>query len=183
MHVRRYGPGESAQSFTPGDFILTHRNRLYSWVISHGQRLAFRGKDRPYAHWSHAAFVETTEGGLIEARGPGVVRHPISEYENVEYHYVHIDMDDHDRTQAVAFAQACVGQQYGFLTILSLSLMLITRSLPIVGEFSFGLNGTEICSGLVARCMERGKYIFKKAPNTIMPGDLAKQFEILPTSH
>lgn len=178
MHVWRFGPGQEAQTFSPGDFILTHRHRLYSFVVANGQKLAFTGSKRPYAHWSHAALIEDTQGNLIEARDEGVVRHPISEYKHVEYQYVHVDMDDHDREQAVKFAQACVGQKYGWGTILSLAFCLATGS-----KFQFGLNGTEICSGLVARSLERGNYIFPKAPNTIMPADLAEMFNILPASH
>jgi uncharacterized protein YycO len=179
MYVKRFGPGESAEACQPGDFILTHRKEVYSFLIALGQKwFVFHGQDKPFAHWSHAALIASTDGAIIEALGKGVVRHTLEEYKDIEYHYVHVDMDDHDRRQAVAFAQACVGQRYGWVTIASIGFWLLTKS-----RLQIGLNGTEICSGLVARSLERGKYIFQKSPNTIMPGDLAKQFEIYPASH
>jgi uncharacterized protein YycO len=175
MFVRRYGAGETKVCPTPGDFILTHRHRPYSFVISHGQKLRFKGPDRPYAHWSHAAMIENPSGGIIEALGKGVVRNTLQEYKRVEYHYVHVDMDPHDRAQAVAFAQACIGQEYGWGNILGLAFTLATGS-----KLQFGFNGTEICSGLVARALERGDFIFPKAPNTMMPADLASYFQVTP---
>ena len=173
--VETYLAGEGKSNPLPGDFILTHRGRPYSFIISRGQKLRFRGVDRPYAHWSHAAYVTGTDGTLTEARGKGVVHNNLSEYRHVEYHYVHVDMNAQDRLQAVAFVTACVGQEYGWGTILGLAFCLATGS-----KLQFGFNGTEICSGLVARALERGNFIFPKAPNTMMPADLAQFFEILP---
>jgi cell wall-associated NlpC family hydrolase len=173
--VKKYGPGQQVQDPQPGDFILTHRHRPYSFIISHGQKLRFTGAMRPYAHWSHAALCVDTDGSIIEALGKGVVKNNLTEYEHVEYHYVHVDMDDRDRLQAVKFVQACVGQKYGWGTILGLAFTLATGS-----KLQFGFNGTEICSGLVARALERGNFIFPKAPNTMMPADLAEIFNVLP---
>jgi hypothetical protein len=178
MHVTRFGPGQQVEDPSPGDFILTHRYRPYSFIISHGQKLRFTGKSRPFAHWSHAVMVTGTDGSIVEALGHGVMRNNISRYRHVEYHYVHVNMDDHDREQAVAFAEACVGQKYGWGTILGLAFCLATGS-----RLQFGFNGTEICSGLVARALERGSFIFPKAPNTMMPADLAEQFDVTPLAH
>lgn len=176
--VVRFGPGQGTTETIPGDFILTHRHALYSWLVSHGQSIRFRKDRRIYAHWSHAALITSGTGDIIEARSKGVLEHTLKEYLHVEYHYVHLTMDDHDRAQAVKFAQACVGQEYGWGTIFGLAFCALTGS-----KMQFGFNGTEICSGLVARALERGDYIFPKAPNTMMPADLASYFKVTPSPH
>lgn len=173
--VARYDSGEGQGRPVPGDFILTHRKALYSFMVSRGQRLRFRGPRKPYAHWSHVALISSPEGEIIEARNQGVILNHLSEYQDVEYHYVHVDLEARDREQAVSFARACVGQRYGWTTIASLAIMLATGC-----HFQFGFDGTEICSGLVARALERGPCIFPKAPNTMMPADLAEYFDIQP---
>jgi hypothetical protein len=56
-NVERYGPGDEAKEFVPGDFILTHRHHLIAGLISLAQKRRFRGADAVYAHWSHAALI------------------------------------------------------------------------------------------------------------------------------
>jgi hypothetical protein len=53
--VERYGPGEEAAAFEPGDFILTHADHVTSRLIRFAQRWRMRGARREFAHWSHAA--------------------------------------------------------------------------------------------------------------------------------
>lgn len=159
----------------PGDFILTHRDRFYSKLVSFGQRRRFKDANAMYAHWSHAALIENSSGCIIEALATGVCRNSIEEYRHVELHYVHVDMDNQDRKQAVAFARSCLGQRYGWSIILGLGFVLLTNS-----RLQVGFNGTEICSALVARALERGPFIFPKTPITMCPADLAAFFKIEP---
>ena len=63
-----------------------------------------------------------------------------------------------------------VGNQYGYVTIVSIALGLLTS-----GRLTFGLSGTEICSGL-ARMLERGTYSWVDPPSA-MPADLARFFD------
>jgi hypothetical protein len=39
------------------------------------------------------------------------------------------------------------------------------------------VDGTEICSGLVARGEERTRAIFSREPSHVMPADLAKYYD------
>lgn len=175
IDITRYGPGEVAQTFTPGDFILTHGNKLYDRLIRWAQRLQMRGHDRRYTRWNHAALILDQDGTIVEANGGGVQRNPISKYTPTEYYIVHILAEDLDRGHEVAFAQWAEGQRYGKLTICSVFLSLAFGSTII-----FGLQGQEICSGLVARALERAGYIFDQDPAHIMPADLAKHFDVEP---
>jgi hypothetical protein len=175
LGVERLGPGESADTFEPGDFILTHGNAWTSRLIRFGQRLRFIGSDRKYARWNHAAMIVTPNGDLVEALGAGVKRTHISKYEGTEYYLVRIAATAPDRAQVVAFAEWAVAQPYGFLTIVSIGLSLLTGA-----KFTFSFEGQSICSGLVARALERTQAIFNRTPSHVMPADLAKFFQIEP---
>src|SRR5579872_5167566 len=91
--VERYGPGQDAPDFVPGDFILAHRNRPIAGLITLAQKRRFRGRDAVYAHWSHAAVVVEPDGHLVEAESMGVVRSPILKYHDSEYHLVRLGPD------------------------------------------------------------------------------------------
>src|SRR6266852_224699 len=108
--VERYGPGEAAAEYEPGDFILTHRNRPIAALISLGQKRRFRGPDSVYAHWTHMALV-------VEGEALGVVKSPISKYLATEFHLVRFgaEFDSAGRQRAVAYANAQVGVAFGYL--------------------------------------------------------------------
>ena len=183
--VERCAPGEEAVAYRPGDFVLTHGDAWTSKLIRFGQRLRIHGDDRKYTHWNHAAIIVSEDGALIEALGAGVMRTQLSKYEASEYHLVRIAADGDDRAQAVAFAEWAAGdtgdphggkrQRYGFLTLVSIAYTLVTG-----GKFTFGIDGQAICSGLVARAMERTGAIFNRTPTHIMPADLAKYYAVEP---
>jgi hypothetical protein len=82
-----------------------------------------------------------------------------------------------NRTHEVEFAQACLNEHYGWLTIVSIAFCLLTGS-----KLGFGVDGQEICSALVARCLERTGEIFPTDPWHITPADLAKYFNVRPAS-
>ena len=93
--VQQYAAGaEMAEGeYQAGDFVLTSNKTLFGWLIRLGQRLVYWGRNRPYAHWSHAAMITSGKGDLIEALVTGVERTHISKYKNVEYHVVRLDPD------------------------------------------------------------------------------------------
>ncbi len=177
--VRRFGPGEAPErtAYRPGDFILTHGASIFSYLIRFGQGIRFWGRDRPYTWWNHAALIVSEEGALVEALGAGVLRTSLTKYTPTEFHLVSIEgvANEHDREQAVRFAEWCVGMPYGYVTIVSIGLSLLTG-----GKFTFGFDGQAICSGLVARALERTNAIFNRTPSHIMPADLAKYFRVEP---
>ena len=174
-NIQRYGPGEVAEQTQPGDFILTHGGKLYDRLTQWAQSLRMYGKARKYTRWNHAALIVDADGSIIEADGPGVCLAHLSKYQPTEYYLVHIEASDEDRGEEVAFARSCLGQPYGRLTICSIFLSLLTGT-----TLAFGLDGTEICSGLVAQALVRTNVIFDKDPTHIMPADLAKHFSVEP---
>ena len=178
--IRRFGPGQEAapSEYTPGDFILTHSSGLFGRLIRLGESLRYWGDDAKYARWNHAALIATIDGGLIEALSCGVVRSPLSRYASTEYFLIHLhesDADSRDREQAVAYATYCLGEKYSWMTIGNIALALLTGC-----KFTFGIDGRVICSGLVARCLERTSIIFEGAAGNVSPADLAKLFGVEP---
>jgi hypothetical protein len=174
---KRYGPGEEVQTidFNPGDFILTHGNTKISKLIRLGQKIRFRGAEEKYSWWNHAALIVSEKGDLIEALGAGVRETNISKYKPTEYHLVQLGTiaTGNDREEVVKFAKSSVGLPYGRLTIISIALSLLTGC-----KLTFGFDEQSICSGLVARALERTSIIFSRTPSHILPADLAKYFGI-----
>jgi uncharacterized protein YycO len=187
--VIRYGPNESVpipKTAAPvpaaspvarsGDFLLTHSAGLYGGLIRFGEALRYWGKDKIFAHWSHAAIFVDDDGNIIEALGTGVQKRNISVYHGTEYVVVRLPAatEPLDRKEAVNFAEFCLNDPYGWLTIVNIALCLLTGA-----KLSFGVDGQQICSALVARCIERIGEIFTEAePWHLMPADLAKHFDV-----
>ena len=167
-----------AGDFLPGDFILTHGSTFYGRLIRFGQYLRFRGPDRKYAWWNHTALIVSESGDLIEAFGTdGVVSTNIASYAPTDYTLVQLGSlaRPGDREQVVAYARWALGQRYGWITIVSIALNLLTG-----GKVNFGIDGQSICSGLVARALERTSAIFDRSPSHTMPADLARYYKVDP---
>jgi hypothetical protein len=175
--VERYGPGETAKSFVPGDFILTHRHNILGGLISQAQKRRFKGPDAVYAHWTHTAHVVEKDGSLVEAEIFGVSRNPISRYTSDEYHLVRLGpgFSEAGRERAVSYATAQVGQAFGFLDMIGAGMYLL---------FGWPLRvmrrSHQICSGLVVRALQAGGLVPELDPFLTLPADLAKLFGARP---
>jgi uncharacterized protein YycO len=160
--------------FEPGDFILTHRHRLFAALITVAQRRRFRGADARFAHWSHAAVIVASDGTLVEAETMGVTRSSIKKYRDDEFHVVRLgaDFKRDSRRAAVAYAEGQVGQAFGYLDMIGASLHLL---------FGWPLRWVrrnhEICSSLVVKALQHGDRLCDFDPPTTLPADLAKAFE------
>ena len=174
---KRFHVGETANpaDFQPGDFILVSTDGWSARLIRFGQTLRFYGPDRKYVRWNHAAIIVSTDGDIVEAMPHGVVLAHLAKYTPKEYAIVRIDalVRGADREEVVAFARWCVRERYGWLTIISIALTILTGS-----KFVFGVDGQSICSGLVARSLERTTAIFQQSSSHIAPADLAKTFDV-----
>lgn len=175
--VERYGPGETAKGFVPGDFILAHRHNILGGLISQAEKRRFRGPDAVYAHWTHTGHVVDEDGSLVEAEIFGVKRNPISRYASDEYHLVRLgpDFPKEGRQRTVDYATGQVGQAFGFLDMMGAGMYLL---------FGWPLRvmrrNHQICSGLVVRALQAGGLVPDLDPFLTLPADLARRFGARP---
>ncbi len=167
------GPGRTAEGFEPGDFLLVDVKGLRGRLIKFGQGLRLRGDDRRHVRWSHAALIVDTDGTLIEAVGTGVREYHLEQYDEKDYLVVRIVASAENRAEIVNFARWALerGCRYNALAIVSIGLSMLTGS-----KLAFFLEGRFVCSGLVARALERSDRIFDRDPVHIAPADLAKYY-------
>ena len=123
------------------------------------------------------ALIVATDGALVEAESAGVKRSPISRYTDDEYHLVRLgdEFSAEGRKQTVAYAEAQVGQAFGYLELLGAALYLM---------FGWRLRlmrkDHQICSGLVVRALQKGGLLQDADPDLMLPADLAKIYKIRP---
>ena len=177
MSYKVYSAGQEPQKFIPGDFILVSTTGVLAKCIRAGQFLRYHGKMRNYSHWNHAAMIIDTGGTIIEAAGRGVRISKISEYQESEYYLVSTKLNKQNRDQAVAASKSFVKDKYGWFTILSIILQLVTGI-----EFQFSFGNSVVCSGVVAQSLWAGGVIFDSNPYQMMPADLASAYDVDCTS-
>lgn len=173
----------------PGDVVLTHNpHGVFPRLIGIGERRRYRPEhDRPFAWFTHAAVVVdpgpgTGEPRPVEALGTGTTFTPASRYEFRWFAYIDVGADADDRRQIVEFAQreTDLHGQYGTMQILSIAGSLLTG-----GRLTVGMDGSEICSALVAKALRGAGYWWERGPvghevvvdeSYLTPADLAASF-------
>ena len=172
-HAERAGPGEAATAFERGDFVLVAGTHFNSGLIRFGQKLRIHGDDRRHLKWTHAALIVDRDGSLIEAVGTGVRRWHLDHYRDDDYVVVRIHTSEENRDEVVRFAEWALDRQssYSRLSTVSIGLSMLTGS-----RLTFFIDGQFVCSGLVARALERTGSIFDRDSAHIAPADLAKYF-------
>jgi cell wall-associated NlpC family hydrolase len=150
----------------PGDFLLIKTHHFASRLIRFGQR-GYPEADR---QWNHVALY-VGDGKIVEALTKGVVISFASKYLAADVQLVHPTGSPEERCHAAAFATSCAGEKYGWLTIANLAVKVLTK-----GKIDLSHEGTTICSGLVARSLERMGYNFNPYdPAELTPAYLAKE--------
>jgi len=168
-----YEAGLEPKKFNPGDFILVSTNGVLAKLIRFGQFIRYHGKMKPFSTWNHAAMIIDGKGTIIEAVGRGVKYAHINEYKDVEYYLVNTKLNDQSRTQSIAACESFVKDKYGWFTIISIAIELITGI-----KLQFSLNNSMICSAVVGQSLWAGGVIFDRNPYQMMPADLAAAFNI-----
>jgi hypothetical protein len=173
----RFGPGESIARPRPGDFVIVHGKGWIGAMVHAFQALRFHAPhERPYAYWSHAAFVTSPRGRLVEVGPRGVVATSLESYRSRDYYYVHVAASGARRAEAVRFAESCVGQPYGTLSLLALGFVTLIRCPLALPD-----RGQHHCAALVARALELATgERFARTPVNMMPADFAKHYGVTP---
>lgn len=141
-------------------------------VFTHGTGLVDRLIQLwTHSHWNHVA-LRLPDGSLVEAVGQGIRPAPGDKYDHGDYDQFTIPLGESEERDVVAYAQAMVArhERYGFLTIATIALALLTGFRLVVE-----LDGTLICSEFAARALEHGGLIFDRDAALISPEDLRRQ--------
>jgi hypothetical protein len=174
----RYPPGLEPSSWTPGDFLVVHSESWHNKVVQWAQRQAAHGEERRFAYWDHTALVVSDDGEIVESiSSQGVTRSRAVQYLFSDYHVVHIEATDEVRRLVVEYADWTIdqGTRYGWWSVVGIACMIVSR-----GRFTFEIPGQEICSGIVARAMERAGALFRTTPSHVTPADLARFYGVEP---
>lgn len=150
----------------PGDLVLCRQNTILDKIISVSQRLHTSSKA---SHWTHVAVVkDPTTGDLYEAVASGVQVGNISAYP--DHLVINLNIDDNDRAKMIAFCEHWLGAEYGFLTLLSIGLDLLTPAF-----FHFRSGDTFICSQYAGMAYAHTGWICPLIDEShIMPSNIAE---------
>jgi hypothetical protein len=173
-----YPPGEEPSAWTPGDFLIIHSEGWHNRLIQWAQRHAVRGEERRFAYWDHTSLVVSRSGEVVEAiSSKGVTRSPAGKYLRSDYHVVNVQATDEVRRRIVEYAEWAADQRtrYGWWSVVGIACTTASR-----GRFTFHIPGQEICSGVVARAMERAGALFRTTPSHVTPADLARFYGVEP---
>lgn len=159
----------SAEVPAPGDLVLAHSKDLFGKLIRVAEALHWK----PGRKWNHAAIVvENGVNGIeVVQMSRSCVRIPLADVAPGGTTEFRSCPEGVNAAEAVAYAEAQIGTEYGFLTIVSIAFNLLT---PQFLRVDFRRPGTLICSALVARAYEHGNWTCPFDPFQISPAQLAE---------
>ncbi len=141
----------SLSTALPGDVVLAHTRGLFGWLVRFGT----------HSRWSHAALIEAVgatpeQTWVIQAEAKGVTRATLDQVAPGGYYVIVPAPKGLDRQRMVAWARTRVGEEYGYLTVLSIAITLVT---PWFLRVDFRRQGSLICSALVALSLHAGGWL------------------------
>lgn len=131
-----------------GDIGFVHNTDFTAWWIRFAQRRKY-GKVKA-AEYNHVFVVVDDSGLIIEADPVGVELNHLEKYKGTDVLILRPDYNPGRAADCVAAARERLGDRYGFLTIASCALSLLTGT-----KLRFGISGQEICSGAAAEDLTR----------------------------
>lgn len=151
----------------PGDIGVCHSKGLFGWLIRLGT----------WSRWNHVVVFETIRESqfqtiVIQAAAKGVSRAYLDQVAPGGEIRILRCPEGVDRDKVVARARAELGARYGFVSILSIAITILS---PKFLRLDFRRAGTLICSALGALCLITGGWM-EHVPDIYQwtPGDTAK---------
>lgn len=136
----------------PGDLVFAHGKGFISWAIRFMQGIRSPKVD---AHWNHVAVLDHLDADnkwvVVQAAGKGVEHAYLEDVAPGGTYEVVACPSSADPKKVVEFACSQAGEHYGFLTIASIVLNIITPK-----RIALRKPGTWICSALAAGALWYG---------------------------
>ena len=163
----------------PGDIFFVRQSGWTSFFIRFAQRVKYH-KGNPCAQWNHVGMVVGTAGEIIEADPSGVARGNLTEYATTDMLLMRpwyqpawedsglVHLDGSQAAVAAMEELLAEGTRYGFLSIFSVALALLTAT-----KLRFGIDGTEICSGAVSYALTRANIDMGQDESFNTPADVS----------
>lgn len=153
----------------PGTLVFAHSNGVIGRLIRFGERLRWSHG----SFFNHVAIVDRIVDGvpyIIQAEASGVTNDKTLESVAPGGKYVLIPLPNGvDVEKVLSFARGEVGSRYGYLSIISTALDIITP----VWFVSFRRKYSWICSALIAEALRAGGWRHKWADiYTVTPAQL-----------
>lgn len=148
----------------PGDLVLCRQNTVLDKIISVAQMLHTSSQA---SHWTHVAVVKDPKTGeMYEAVSSGVKIGNISAYP--DHLIVPMNLNAYDTAKMMNFCEHWLGAEYGFLTLFSIGIDLLTPAF-----FHFRSGDTFICSQYAAKALEQTGWICPIVDSShVMPSNL-----------
>jgi hypothetical protein len=150
----------------PGDIGFVCQHDWTAFWIQVAQRVKY-GKGSPAARWNHVFIVTDDVGGIIQANQSGVERGHLRQYIHDEYELRRPPYAPGGGQIVAEAATHHLGRKYGWLTIASVTLSLLTGT-----KLRFGIAGDEICSGEAADDVTRANIDVGPDESFSTPADL-----------
>jgi hypothetical protein len=138
-------------SLSPGDVGWASQKGWINRIIKWAQHRKYGSG--PASHYNHVYLITGWNGELIQANGSGMGKGHVSDYagQDVAYRRPPYKPLSNQYDASAAMQELLMSHSsYGFLTIVSVALSLLTGT-----KLRFGLSGQEICSGAVAYALTR----------------------------
>lgn len=145
-------------------------------LIRLAQRCRYHGADAHYATWTHVALLLPDGASLIESAGRhGIRRNTRAAYASLTTVVGSVECAPDEAAAALTYADSCLGESYGWLSIATVGLALITA-----GSLNLTNSRTMDCSEFCAHVLEHAGVILDRDPAQTCPADLAKRRGVSP---
>ena len=158
--------------YTPisGDLVFCHSKGIISRAIRLGELIRWRSG----ATWNHVAIIDSVDGNsatVIQAEAHGVTNDKQLSSVSPGGHYLVVSPPDGiDRNRLLAFARQEVGASYGFISIASLVINILSP-----GWISFRWTNSWICSAISAESLRAGGWLHRWSDvDQVTPAQLAE---------
>jgi hypothetical protein len=172
--IRYFNRWEHCIDTQPGDLILVATDDLFAKIIRFGERLRMHGDDKVFTRVNHAMIaLGDGTGTVVEMIGGGGTVTPLAHYQHLSYAVINTTATDAQHALAVKVARWYTGVDYGFPSVASDALYLLT-GIPL----ALTIGQSVVCSAMATATQRPLGLIPSKADIAVLPSDLAQWYDV-----